>query len=105
MNEKAIFVLMEITPGLVKKLASLSKLEFTEEETLAYTKDLQQIIGFVEQLNEVDTEGVEPLTYIGDAVNVFREDVAVPSVSLEEALSNAPAHDGQFFKVPKVIAK
>lgn len=96
---------MEITPDLVRKLATLSKLELTEEETIAYTKDLQQIIGFVEQLNEVDTEGVEPLTYIGDYANVFREDVAFDAVTREEALSNAPSHDGQFFKVPKVISK
>jgi len=63
------------------------------------------MIAFVEKLNELDTTGVEPLLHMSDEVNVLREDEVKGSISREEALKNAPLHDEQFFKVPKVIRK
>lgn len=94
---------MEVNDALVDKLAHLSRLQFNETEKAAIKNDLQQMIGFVEKLKELDLEGVEPLLFMSDEVNVLREDEVKGSVSREEALRNAPLHDGQFFKVPKVI--
>lgn len=90
---------------MINNLAHLSRLEFNEAEKKAIRTDLQAMVAFVEQLQEVDTEGVEPLLHIGDAANVLREDEVQGSVSRTEALLNAPVQDAQFFKVPKVIKK
>lgn len=97
--------LMEVNDALVDKLAHLSRLQFNEQEKAAIKKDLQNMIGFVEKLNELDLEAVEPMLFMSDEVNVLREDEIKGSVSREEALKNAPLHDNQFFKVPKVIKK
>jgi aspartyl-tRNA(Asn)/glutamyl-tRNA(Gln) amidotransferase subunit C len=67
--------------------------------------DMQDLVLFVEQLNELDTSGTEPLMHMGDAVNVLRTDEIAGSISRSEALKNAPDSDGIFFKVPKVINK
>jgi aspartyl-tRNA(Asn)/glutamyl-tRNA(Gln) amidotransferase subunit C len=96
---------MEINDTLVDKLAHLSKLSFNGEEKEEIKKDLQRMIGFVEKLNELNLDGVEPLLHMSDGVNVFREDEVKGSICRDEALKNAPEHDGQFFKVPKVIKK
>ena len=63
------------------------------------------MIGFVEKMNELNLDEVEPLVFMSDEVNVLREDEIKGSVSREEALKNAPLHDDQFIKVPKVIKK
>jgi len=63
------------------------------------------MIAFVEKLNELDTTGVEPLLHMSDEINVLRQDEIKGSISREDALKNAPVHDEQFFKVPKVIRK
>lgn len=96
---------MEVTEQLVDKLAHLSRLRFSDDEKTAIKNDLQNMIGFVEKLNELDTMGVKPLLHMGDANNVFRADELQGSVTIEDALSNAPIPDAQFFKVPKVIKK
>ena len=90
---------------MVEKLAHLSRLQFNETEKAEIRNDLQRIIGFVEKLNELDLDGVEPLLFMSDEVNVLREDEIKGSVSREEALKNAPVHDAHFLKVPKVIKK
>jgi aspartyl-tRNA(Asn)/glutamyl-tRNA(Gln) amidotransferase subunit C len=64
---------------------------------------LEKILEMCEKLNEVDTEGVEPLIYMSDNENVLREDEVVQSISHEDALKNAPKKDSDFFRVPKVI--
>lgn len=97
--------MMEINDTMVDKLAHLSKLEFNETEKAEIKKDLQRMIGFVEKLDELNLDGVEPLLFMSEEVNVLREDEIKGSVSREAALKNAPGHDGQFFKVPKVIKK
>jgi len=94
---------MELNDALVDKLAHLSRLQFNETEKTEIKNDLQRMIGFVEKLNELNLDGVEPLLFMSDEINVLREDEIKGSVSREEALKNAPLHDGQFFKVPKVI--
>lgn len=96
---------MEVNTTLVNHLAHLSRLQFTEAETIAYTKDLEKMIAFVETLQQVDTTGVAPLLHISGEVNVLREDIVEGSVSVETALLNAPTQDKAFFKVPKVIKK
>jgi aspartyl-tRNA(Asn)/glutamyl-tRNA(Gln) amidotransferase subunit C len=96
---------MEVTDALVDKLAHLSRLHFNETEKIEIKNDLQQMIGFVEKINELDLDGVEPLLHISEEINVLREDEVKGSISREEALKNAPGHDEQFFKVPKVIKK
>jgi aspartyl-tRNA(Asn)/glutamyl-tRNA(Gln) amidotransferase subunit C len=98
-------LIMEVNDELVDKLAHLARLTFKAEEKEKMKSDLQQMITFIEKLNEVDTTGVEPLLFMTDEVNVLRDDEIKGSVSREEALKNAPLKDEQFFKVPKVIRK
>jgi aspartyl-tRNA(Asn)/glutamyl-tRNA(Gln) amidotransferase subunit C len=96
---------MEVNDEMVEKLAHLARLRFEDTEKEEIKKDLQKMIAFVEKLNELDLEKVEPLLFLSKEYNVLREDVVSGSVSREEALKNAPHHDNQFFKVPKVIKK
>jgi aspartyl-tRNA(Asn)/glutamyl-tRNA(Gln) amidotransferase subunit C len=96
---------MEVTEAMIDKLAKLARLSFNAQEKSEIRTDLERMIGFVDQLRALDLEGVEPLMHMSEADNVFREDLVKGEISLEEALSNAPAHDDQFFTVPKVIQK
>ncbi|MEI8073558.1 MAG: Asp-tRNA(Asn)/Glu-tRNA(Gln) amidotransferase subunit GatC [Bacteroidota bacterium] len=96
---------MEISSALVENLANLSKLQFAEADKAAIQQDLQKMVGFIAELDTIDTTGVEPLLHMGDAANVLREDIVKGSVSREDALLNAPVKDAVFFKVPKVIKK
>jgi aspartyl-tRNA(Asn)/glutamyl-tRNA(Gln) amidotransferase subunit C len=96
---------MEVNDALVDKLANLARLQFNAEEKKDIKKDLQRMIQFVEKLNEVDTTGIEPLLHMSQQINVLREDDVQGSISTTEGLKNAPVHDEQFFKVPKVIKK
>lgn len=90
---------------MINNLSHLARLNFTENEKLELEKDLTRMISFVEQLNEVNTAGIEPMLHMGNAANMLREDVQQGSVSREEALLNAPESDNEFFIVPKVIKK
>jgi aspartyl-tRNA(Asn)/glutamyl-tRNA(Gln) amidotransferase subunit C len=96
---------MEVTTAMVEKLAHLARLQFTDKELAAYTGDLQNMVAFVEQLNAVNTNGIEPLLHMGNTVNNLRTDEISGSISRQEALLNAPVTDGIYFKVPKVIKK
>jgi aspartyl-tRNA(Asn)/glutamyl-tRNA(Gln) amidotransferase subunit C len=96
---------MQISLETIDKLANLSQLKFNEEEKIVLQSDLGKMIGFINQLNSVNTTGVEPLLHMSDAVNVLRDDEFKGSVNRDEALLNAPNKDNQFFKVPKVIKK
>ncbi|HQX97629.1 MAG: Asp-tRNA(Asn)/Glu-tRNA(Gln) amidotransferase subunit GatC [Chitinophagaceae bacterium] len=96
---------MEVNDAMVEKLAHLSRLQFNEKEKAEIKNDLQRMIAFVEKLNELDLDNVEPLLHMSDEVNILRDDVVKGSVSRLQALQNAPLHDEQFFKVPKVIKK
>ena len=94
---------MEVNEALITKLSQLARLQFNDMEKQEIRKDLQRMIAFVEKLDELDLSGVEPLLHICGEVNVLRDDVVKDSITREEALKNAPLHDGRFFKVPKVI--
>ena len=96
---------MEITNKLIQDIAALAKLEFDEQSAKQMKADLEKIIGFVDKLNEIDTEGVDPLIYLSEEVNVLREDEIKAVVSQVEALKNAPKKDSDYFKVPTVLKK
>ena len=96
---------MEVTEAMIDKLAKLSRLRFNEQEKAEIRADLERMIGFVDQLQALDLEGVEPLMHMSEADNIWREDVIKGEITREAALSNAPAHDHQFFTVAKVIQK
>lgn len=96
---------MEVNDAMVDKLANLARLSFNDAEKQEIKTDLQRMIAFVEKLDELDLDGVEPLLHMSGEMNVLREDEIKGSVSREQALKNAPQHDDQFFKVPKVIKK
>lgn len=96
---------MNITNEQVAHLAHLSKLQLTEAELKQMQADMNNMLNFVEQINELDLAEVEPLTYMSDGVNVMREDLVVQKISHDEALKNAPDKDTDYFRVPKVIKK
>jgi aspartyl-tRNA(Asn)/glutamyl-tRNA(Gln) amidotransferase subunit C len=96
---------MVVDDALIDKLARLAMLRFSEAERSEIKNDLEKMIGFVDKLKEPDTSGVEPLLHMSDENNILREDVAGNMISREEALQNAPMHDGIYFKVPKAIKK
>jgi len=96
---------MEVNDALIENLSNLARLEFNAKEKEEIKKDLQRMIHFVEKLGELDTTGVEPLLHMSPEINVLREDILQGSVTREDALSTAPATDGVYFKVPKVIRK
>ncbi len=96
---------MEVNDELVNNIAKLARLEFKDEEKEEIKLDLQKMISFIEKLNELNTTGIEPLLHMSDNVNILREDEVKGSIIREQAFLNAPNHDEQFFKVPKVIKK
>jgi aspartyl-tRNA(Asn)/glutamyl-tRNA(Gln) amidotransferase subunit C len=96
---------MAVTIKDVEHVAKLARLRFTKEELEKFTRQFNQILEYMEKLNELDTSNVEPLSHVIELHNVLREDRARPSYPREEVLKNAPAHDGKFFKVPKVIGE
>lgn len=96
---------MEVNDLLIENLAKLSHLSFSEHERKEIRADLEEMITFIEKLNEVNTQGVVPLLHMSNNINILREDKVEGSIAREEALKNAPDTDGIFFKVPKVIKK
>ena len=94
---------MQIDRALLDKIAHLSRLEFDEEDAEKMMKDMSAIVTWVEQLSEVNTDGVEPLTTMSHEINVLREDEVKPHLSHEDALRNAPKKDSDYFRVPKVL--
>jgi len=96
---------MNIDKDTVEKIAHLARLEFDEKEKVQIINDMNNMLTFVNKLNEVDTSNVEPLIYMSDEVNVLREDEMKQDITQDEALKNAPKKDSDYFKVPKVIDK
>jgi aspartyl-tRNA(Asn)/glutamyl-tRNA(Gln) amidotransferase subunit C len=94
---------MPLSEKDVRYVALLSRLEVTDEEATRYTQQLSSILGYIEQLNALDTKDVEPLSHVLDLKNVFREDVVKPSFSQAEVLSNAPEPQAGHFKVPRIM--
>lgn len=94
---------MKIERDTVLKMAHLARLEIDEQEVGLISTDLERILGFMEKLNELDTENVEPLIYMTDAINVTRKDQVTHEISHEDALRNAPQRDSDYFRIAKVI--
>jgi aspartyl-tRNA(Asn)/glutamyl-tRNA(Gln) amidotransferase subunit C len=92
-----------VDKNLLDQLAHLSRLTFSPDEEQAMIQDLNAIIDWVEELQEVDTTGVAPLTHISEEVNVLRKDAVSDQIAHEQALKNAPKRDSDYFRVPKVI--
>ena len=94
---------MVVDKQLISKLENLARLELSSTDKDKIEKDLNQILTMVEKLNDVDTKGVEPLVYVNEEINNWREDEIKNEVKKEDALKNAPDEDGTHFKVSKVI--
>ena len=94
---------MSVSKEDVKHIASLSRLEFTDEELEKYTKNMADIVDFANSLASLDVSNVEPTNHILDIKNVFRKDEVKPSFDREEILKNAPTKAGGCVSVPKVI--
>ena len=97
---------MKIDNATLDRIAELARLDVSDPaERERLLTDMQRVLDFVEKLNEVDTTGVEPLIHMSEEHDVLREDVALPGLSKQEALMNAPLKDSDYFKVPKVVDK
>ena len=94
---------MQVDNELIDKLANLSKLEFNADAKNEIKEDLSKILNFMEKLNELSTDGIEPLIYINEAVNVVREDVVNYPITKQAALANAPLKNEDYIKVPKFV--
>jgi aspartyl-tRNA(Asn)/glutamyl-tRNA(Gln) amidotransferase subunit C len=87
----------------VDEIAHLARLEFNDAAKAEIVNDMNRMLAFVDKLNELDTESVEPLIYMTEEKNVLREDEVKQTLSQDQALKNAPKKDSDYFKVPKVI--
>ena len=94
---------MEITQQDVEKVAQLARLAVTPSEKETFAEQLTQILTHVEKLNQYDTVGVEPTSTVMGHMNVFREDIPRPSLSVEKALANAPQRESDGFAVPRIL--
>ncbi len=94
---------MKIDRATIHKIAHLARLEFDAEAEEALAQNMTEILDWVDQLNEVDTSDVEPMTNMTMEVNHFRPDKVGQHLDRKEALDNAPKKDDQYFRVPKVL--
>ena len=88
----------------VRKVAKLARLDLPEEKIATYTGQLERILDYVDQLQAVDTDGVPATTRSVEVVNVTREDTVLPTDVREQLLDEAPLREGDFFRVPKILA-
>jgi aspartyl-tRNA(Asn)/glutamyl-tRNA(Gln) amidotransferase subunit C len=96
---------MKISSETVEHIAHLARLNFEGSQKDAILNDLNNIVGFMDKLSEVNTEGVEPLIFMTEGFDHLREDEAIQSISQKEALQNAPKKDSDYFRIPKVLDK
>jgi len=93
----------KIDEATVRKVAKLSGLELSDEQVKIFTTQLSAILGYIEKLDELDTENIEPLAHCLPVHNVMRSDNIKPSLGTEKVLETAPDSDDQYFKVPKIL--
>ena len=96
---------MKIDKKTVAKIAKLSKLKFNEEEGGVILNDMNKMLEFIDQLNELDTKDIDPLIHMSVEVNKLRNDINQELTSQKEALKNSPEKDSTYFKLPKVLDK
>lgn len=94
---------MSLTSEQVRKVASLARLELSDVELSDLGAKLGQTLDYVARLNELDTDGVEPLVHAIELSNVLRPDVLAPSLPRDQSLANAPRTDGKHFLVPAIL--
>ena len=94
---------MSVDTNTVKRVARLARIAVSDAEAEKLTGDLNTILGFVEQLNEVDVSGVEPMTAVVAMKAKMREDVVTDGEKADKVLANAPGGNDRFFVVPKVV--
>lgn len=94
---------MQITPGLIKYLEKLARITLTEDEEKKVGNELQDILTYIDMLNELDTDGVEAMSHCFPVTNVMREDEVQPSMSADEIVANAPESQDGCFVVPKTV--
>lgn len=94
---------MAISVKEVEYLSHLARIQLTAQELERFAGQLEEILAYVEKLKTARTQGVPPTSHVLRLTNVFREDVVQPSLPTEKALANAPAREGPFFKVPRII--
>ena len=94
---------MAIGIQTVRHIADLASLEFSEEEIMVLSRQLNEVLVYIEKLNELDIQAIEPASHMTEVNRAFREDQVVPSVPASEALANAPETREGHFTVPKVI--
>lgn len=94
---------MKIDKETLNKIAHLSRLEIDEKDVDKMMQDMNNMVAFVEKLNEVNTDGVEPLTTMSLEVNALREDISKSDLTHLQVLKNAPKKDADYFRVPKVL--
>ena len=94
---------MKISSGEVEYVANLARLEVTDKEKEKFTAQLNDILLYIDKLNELDTKGVEPMSHAIAITNAFRADKILDSIGTGNSLANAPDTRGEFFRVPKVI--
>lgn len=94
---------MKIDRETLDKIAHLARLEFDEKDAEKMMSDMTNMVTFVEKLNEVNTDGIEPLTTMSHEINALREDEVKPHLDHDRALKNAPKKDDDYFRVPKVM--
>ncbi len=96
---------MKINKEVIIKLSSLSKLKFNNEEAELISEDLSKMVNFINQLNELETDGIEPLIHMNEEINNWREDKLGGVLDQGKALANSPVKDSTYFKLPKVLDK
>jgi len=94
---------MQITPEEIAKVAHLARLELNQAEVAQMADQVGAILSYIDKLNELDTQGVQPTTHALAINNAFRDDVVIPSLPQAEALRNGPSQNGEAFVVPKII--
>jgi aspartyl-tRNA(Asn)/glutamyl-tRNA(Gln) amidotransferase subunit C len=94
---------MKITVDDVEHVARLARLELSETERNLFAEQMDAILGYVDTLKELNTEGIHPTSHAVPVENAFREDVVRPSIGIEKAFANAPDRADSFYRVPKVI--
>jgi len=94
---------MKLSKQEVEHVAKLARLEMTEAEKDAFSRELSSILTYIEQLKSWNTAGVEQTATVVEQANVFREDQVEPSLPVEQALANAPEAEDGYFRVPKIL--
>ena len=93
----------KISSSDVRKVAQLARLDLPEDQIETYTSQLEEILSYVDQLQEIDTKNVPPTTRAVEVINAMREDLVEVNCSRGDLLNQAPLREGDFFRVPKIL--